>query len=112
MSSLREVALLRLAAQRLVGEPHATPADVVGVLDDIRAVVADLAPGVPLAGLLYGGSVSTGNAAELLALEQVDGLFVGRAAWTPEGFTALLSVAGEAAASRARTSPTPGPSPG
>jgi len=29
VSSLREVALLRLAAQRLVGEPHATPADVV-----------------------------------------------------------------------------------
>ena len=29
MPSLREVALLRLAAQRLVGEPHATPADVV-----------------------------------------------------------------------------------
>ncbi len=29
MTSLREVALLRLAAQRLVGEPHATPADVV-----------------------------------------------------------------------------------
>ena len=93
------------------GRP-AAPADVVGVLDRIRDVVADLAPGVPLAGLLYGGSVSTGNAAELLALEQVDGLFVGRAAWTPEGFAALLSVAGEAAAGRPRTSPTPGPSPG
>lgn len=29
MTSLREVALLRLAAQRLVGEPHPAPADVV-----------------------------------------------------------------------------------
>jgi hypothetical protein len=29
VTSLRDVALLRLAAQRLVGEPHATPADAV-----------------------------------------------------------------------------------
>lgn len=29
MTSLREVALLRLAAQRLVGDPHAAPADAV-----------------------------------------------------------------------------------
>jgi hypothetical protein len=29
VTSLREVALLRLAAQRVVGEPHPTPADVV-----------------------------------------------------------------------------------
>jgi triosephosphate isomerase len=93
------------------GRP-AEPADVVGVLDRVRAVVADLAPGVGLAGLLYGGSVSTANAAELLALEQVDGLFVGRAAWTAEGFAALLAIAGAAATERSRTSPAPGPSEG
>lgn len=93
------------------GRP-AEPADVVGVLDRVRAVVADLAPEVGLAGLLYGGSVGTGNAAELLALEQVDGLFVGRAAWTAEGFAALLAIAGEAAAGRSPTSPAPGPSEG
>lgn len=93
------------------GRP-ARPADVVGVLDRVRAVVADLGPGAGLAGLLYGGSVSTANAAELLALEQVDGLFVGRAAWTAEGFAALLAIGGAAAAARPRTLPAPGPSPG
>lgn len=41
-------------------------------------------------GLLYGGSVNLGNAQELMALEVLDGLFVGRAAWTLEGYLALL----------------------
>ena len=93
------------------GRP-AEPADVVGVLDAIRSMVADLAPGAHLRGLLYGGSVSTANAPALLVLEQVDGLFVGRAAWTAEGFAALLAIAGRVVADRARRSPVPGPSEG
>jgi triosephosphate isomerase len=47
----------------------------------------------PPAGVLYGGSVSLQNAAELAALEEVDGLFVGRAGWQPESFLELASAA-------------------
>ncbi|PRZ17728.1 triose-phosphate isomerase [Nesterenkonia sandarakina] len=46
--------------------------------------------------LLYGGSVSTDNAAQLLELAGVEGLFVGRAAWTLEGYLNLLEIAAEA----------------
>jgi len=79
----------------------ATPDDVVDVLDRIGAVVAGLTDETGLRGLLYGGSVTTGNAAELLALDALDGLFVGRTAWTPEGFAALLAIAGRVVADRA-----------
>ncbi|GAA3577892.1 L-erythrulose 1-phosphate isomerase [Microlunatus spumicola] len=89
------------------GGRAATPGDVVGVLGRIHATVAALAPGARLRGLLYGGSVSTGNADDLLALGELDGLFVGRAAWTADGFTALLASAGRAAAERRHLSPTP-----
>ena len=88
------------------GGRAATPVDVVGVLDRIRAVVAGLAPAARLRALLYGGSVSTDNAADLLRLEQLDGLFVGRAAWTVDGLAALLALGGQAAAERAQTTPT------
>jgi len=43
--------------------------------------------------LLYGGSVSLENAADLLGCGAVDGLFVGRTAWQPSGFAALLRIA-------------------
>jgi triosephosphate isomerase len=38
---------------------------------------------------LYGGGVSLPNAAAYLDQDAVDGLFVGRAAWSAEGFIAL-----------------------
>jgi triosephosphate isomerase len=88
----------------------AEPADVVGVLDRIRAVVAGLAPDGRLRGLLYGGSVTTDNAEALLQLDELDGLFVGRAAWTAEGFAALLAISGLVAATRARSRPDLPPS--
>ena len=47
------------------------------------------------AGLLYGGSVSLDNAAALLGLEQVDGLFVGRTAWQVQGYLRLLDIAAD-----------------
>jgi triosephosphate isomerase len=98
------------------GRP-AEPADLVEVLDRIRSVVAASSPGARLRGLLYGGSVSTDNAAALLRLEELDGLFVGRAAWTAEGFAALLAIAGQFTADRvtadhARPSPVPSSSGG
>ena len=43
--------------------------------------------------MLYGGSVSTGNAEAILHLQHVDGLFVGRAAWSAAGFRELLRLA-------------------
>lgn len=46
-----------------------------------------------VAGLLFGGSVSLDNAAALLGIQHVDGLFVGRAAWQVEGYLRLLDIA-------------------
>ena len=68
----------------------AAPGHIVGVLDRIRTVVDELAPGGDLRGLLYGGSVTTANAEALLDLDDLDGLFVGRAAWTADGLAALM----------------------
>ncbi|MFJ6041796.1 triose-phosphate isomerase [Brachybacterium paraconglomeratum] len=46
-----------------------------------------------VAGLLYGGSVNLDNAADLLGIEHVTGLFVGRTAWKLEGYLELLRIA-------------------
>jgi triosephosphate isomerase len=46
--------------------------------------------------IIYGGSVSPANGAELSASPDVDGLFIGRAAWTPEGFAAMIRIVAEA----------------
>ena len=43
--------------------------------------------------ILYGGSVKPGNAAELLALPDVDGALVGGAALDPEDFAAIVEAA-------------------
>ncbi|GAA1483953.1 triose-phosphate isomerase [Brachybacterium fresconis] len=53
-----------------------------------------------VAGLLYGGSVNLDNAADLLGIEHVSGLFVGRTAWRLEGYLELLRLAEEHAAGR------------
>jgi triosephosphate isomerase len=45
--------------------------------------------------ILYGGSVSPGNAAKTLAVPGVDGLFVGRAAWDVEDYLALVDLAAQ-----------------
>ena len=39
--------------------------------------------------VIYGGSINTSNAASILALPEVDGLFVGRAALDPEAFGSI-----------------------
>ncbi len=46
--------------------------------------------------IIYGGSVSPANGAELIALPHVDGLFIGRAAWRPEGFASMIRIVAEA----------------
>ena len=72
----------------------ADPADVGPVADLIHQTLADLlgkeGERVPL---LYGGSVDVSNAASFAALAGIDGLFVGRAAWSVEGFRAVLAAA-------------------
>lgn len=45
------------------------------------------------AGLLYGGSVTADNADDLLSVDHVTGLFVGRAAWHVSGYQRLLEIA-------------------
>jgi len=66
----------------------------------IRLAIADrfgqedaLAPRI-----IYGGSVTTDSARELLRLEEVEGLFVGRAALDPAVFRQIASLARDASA--------------
>ncbi|WP_275786965.1 triose-phosphate isomerase [Pararhizobium gei] len=40
--------------------------------------------------ILYGGSVNPQNCAELISQPAIDGLFIGRAAWTVEGYIDIL----------------------
>jgi len=40
--------------------------------------------------LLYGGSVNPANCAELVSQAHIDGLFIGRSAWTVEGYLDIL----------------------
>lgn len=42
--------------------------------------------------IIYGGSVNRDNAKILAALPEVDGLFVGRHAWTGEGFAEIVRI--------------------
>ena len=54
--------------------------------------------------IIYGGSVTADNGPELIAIGEVDGLFVGRAAWTAEGFAAILAIVGRAALEKGHAS--------
>jgi len=60
----------------------------------IRALVADRDErAADAVRVLYGGSVSPGNAAELLALEDVDGALVGGASLQAESFAGIVAAA-------------------
>jgi triosephosphate isomerase len=50
--------------------------------------------------IIYGGSVTPGNGRDLICIPDVDGLFVGRAAWVPEGFAAIIDLVRQAARER------------
>jgi L-erythrulose 1-phosphate isomerase len=54
----------------------------------IGRAAAEVLPAAPP--VLYGGSVNPGNAAELISQPHVDGLFIGRSAWAPEGYIDIL----------------------
>ncbi|MBU8807416.1 L-erythrulose 1-phosphate isomerase [Mycolicibacterium goodii] len=73
-----------------IGE-HGRPATV----EELRKPFADLGReyGGSTLGLLYGGSVNTDNAEELLGIDHVTGLFIGRAAWQLPGYVRILELA-------------------
>jgi len=70
----------------------ANPDDVAEIAAEIRAALhltfGDPGVSVPI---LYGGSVSPTNCADFTALPVIDGVFVGRAAWTVDGFGDILN---------------------
>lgn len=64
-------------------------------VEELQQPFADLGReyGSATRGLLYGGSVNLDNAADLLGIDQVSGLFVGRAAWQLSEYLTLLEMA-------------------
>lgn len=70
------------------GGVAATPEHIREVHRAIDQAIAELAPGK--APVLYGGSVTADNAPELAAEATVNGLFIGRAAWDPTRFAAMI----------------------
>ncbi len=76
-----------------IGTGRVPSVDDVGAMH--RAIRAKLAAIYGEAGgevrILYGGSVNAGNAAELLAADEVDGALVGGASLTAESFLAIVA---------------------
>jgi triosephosphate isomerase len=70
---------------------NATPADASAVHVAIRAELHRILEGGSLAvPILYGGSVNRGNAGELLAAPEVEGLLVGGASLDAEGWASIV----------------------
>ncbi len=76
----------------------ATPEHVRSVQGRLQDALAGV--GSTKTPVLYGGSVNLDNAVALASEPAVDGLFIGRAAWKPEGLAALVKVALSARAMR------------
>jgi triosephosphate isomerase len=73
----------------------ATPEQAQEAIAFVRALVADRSrEQAERSRVLYGGSVKPDNAAELLALPDVDGALVGGASLDPEAFAAIVAAAG------------------
>ena len=83
----------------------ALPEDIESVARLIHATLEELfgAAGGTIP-VLYGGSVTPDNAAGFATADGIDGLFVGRAAWTVEGYRATLE---SALAARSRSAGAP-----
>ncbi len=64
-------------------------------VEELQEPFADLGReyGSRTRGLLYGGSVNLDNAQDLLGIDHVTGLFIGRAAWQLPGYLRLLEMA-------------------
>ena len=73
----------------------ATPEQAQDAIAFVRALVGDRSSEqAERTRILYGGSVKADNAAELLALADVDGALVGGASLDPESFAAIVAAAG------------------
>ena len=82
-----------------IGQADAAPPDYVAERHaSLRALLVDVwgDAAAQATRIIYGGSVSPANGAGLIALPNVDGLFIGRAAWTPEGFAAMVQIVADA----------------
>lgn len=71
----------------------ATPADVAEMHAHIRAQLAGKIADADKVRILYGGSVKASNAAELLAVDNVDGALVGGASLVAADFWAIVEAA-------------------
>jgi len=72
----------------------ATPEQAQDAIAFVRALVKDKAPdAAEVVRVLYGGSVKGENAAELLALPDIDGALVGGASLDAAGFAAIVEAA-------------------
>ena len=76
------------------GGTPASPEDARPIHAAIKQAILDLVGVEPP--VLYGGSVNPGSAAALAAVAEVDGLFVGRSAWTAEGLLRIARLAQDA----------------
>lgn len=65
--------------------------DVAAMHDHMRVIISDKISGADRVRLLYGGSVKPGNAAELMAIENVNGALVGGASLKAEDFLAIAA---------------------
>lgn len=76
------------------GGTPARPQDVMETVVPLRHALTEkfgaAGQNVPI---LYGGSVAPDNCGDFVTLEEIDGLFVGRAAWQVEGFERVLQAA-------------------
>lgn len=74
----------------VAGTPAAA-AYVEEIHDFLRRILVDrFGPGGAAVPLLFGGSVNIDNARDYARLANVDGLFIGRSAWEPELFEAIM----------------------
>jgi triosephosphate isomerase len=93
-----QTALIQIAYEPVwsigAGGTPASPDDVEPIAVLIRSALGELfgAPGSTIP-ILYGGSVDPANAGSFSAIPDIDGLFVGRAAWTVPGFIATYKAA-------------------
>jgi triosephosphate isomerase len=101
-TNLAEVKEDRLAEIVIAYEPiwaigtgnTATPEQAQEAIAFVRALLGDRSkPASEQIRVLYGGSVNAGNAAELLALPDVDGALVGGASLDPAEFAAIVAAA-------------------
>jgi triosephosphate isomerase len=57
------------------------------IRETVKNLYGPAGAGIPI---LYGGSVDHTNAVELIQMEHIDGLFIGRSAWDADNFNAII----------------------